>query len=827
MTFGAMAAYLYGSSVEQEAHSRQACVKRTLSVLLRRPSRSEKGGQYNPRVSLARQNRLFASSISGLIARQRASWLALALTLLAAGMRFYRLGQKSIWWDEGFSVFMARLPLAEMAAATAHDTHPPGYYALLHLWRLAAGNSEVSVRLLSALAGVLVAPLAYRVVRGWGGRRAALAAAALIALNRVLIWYSQEVRQYALAACLGMASAALAIALWRRRGWWVVWAGYVAVNAAGLLSLYLFASVLLAENLAFAVLIWRAPERRRLALAWLGAQAATGLTCLPWLAYYLPRAPHTFTPPATLPPLEVVKLYLATLFVGDVTAIDRYWAVMAAGGLLLLAGLWLAARRGRAGPAARFAVVALLAGALVPPALVWLLNLPIGLGLSFVPNPRYFVVLAPWAVCVLGFGAVGLSRRPAGRLALAGLAALWLGYAVQYYGDRHLTDDFISAARTLAAYRQPGDALVLHNDQNWPVAAYHLGGRDWIGLQSGRPMDSEEAARDFLEPAWNDHAGLWLLVTPEALDNDPDHRVYQWLAARALTVREYGGDPDNRLYFFARTPERAATADAVNPQAVGRPALSLAPAPGLTLERAEWVLPEYKQGDTLRLFLYWRNDHAPGEYVYEVRLTTLGGRQAEAVVGTLAIAEDSPSVIRQQVDFPVRAGVSAGLYWLSLAAGPVQARLGLVTVIAAQPHASVTSQPETTANVAFEQGIELLGYTARAEAGGLRLEPYWTTTAPVDTRYKFFAHVLSDGAAPSLIAQIDREPDFGAAPVTSWRVGETIMDYLSFELPAGRYTVHLGWYDSFSGQRLLVLDGSGQPAASEAVLGPFVVPAAP
>ena len=49
----------------------------------------------------------------------------MAITLLAAALRFYRLGQKSIWWDEGFSVFMARLPIAEMIAATAHDTHPP------------------------------------------------------------------------------------------------------------------------------------------------------------------------------------------------------------------------------------------------------------------------------------------------------------------------------------------------------------------------------------------------------------------------------------------------------------------------------------------------------------------------------------------------------------------------------------------------------------------------------------------------------------------------------------------------------------------------------
>jgi hypothetical protein len=160
----------------------------------------------------------------------------------------------------------------------------------------------------------------------------------------------------------------------------------------------------------------------------------------------------------------------------------------------------------------------------------------------------------------------------------------------------------ISAATTLAALQQPEDALVLHNDQNWPVAAYHLGGRDWIGLQSGRPMDSEDAAGHFLEPAWDTHAGLWLLVTPEALNNDPDHRVYQWLAARAVAMREYRGDPDNRLYFFARTPERAATADALRPQAIKAPTLSLSPAPGLTLARAEWEHLSRILADVISMF---------------------------------------------------------------------------------------------------------------------------------------------------------------------------------------------------------------------------------
>jgi len=779
-------------------------------------------------VSQASRHRWAVTNSLALFSRNRAAWFAVLLTLLAAGLRLYRLGDKSIWWDEGFSVFLARMPLAEMLAATAHDTHPPVYYALLHLWRLAAGDSEVAVRLLSALAGVLLAPLAYRLVRPLAGQRAALAALGLVAINRLLIWYSQEVRQYALAACLALASAILASALWRKRTGWGLWAAYVAVNAAGLLTLYLFSSVLLAQNLAFVLALWRAPQKRRLALTWFSAQAAVGLACLPWVLYYLPRAPHTFVPPSTLPLAGVLKLYLATLFAGDPTNIDRFWLLSLAGGVALAGGLLVALRHGRRTPRAGFAAGLLLIGAIAPPALIWLLNLPTGLGLSFVPNPRYFVVLAPWALCGLGLAAGAVSRRWLGQVALAGLAALWLGLAVPYYSDRTLTDDFVSAAATLTAYRQADDAVVLHNDQNWPVAAYHLGGRDWLGLNSGRAIATPDDAAQLVEAAWQTHAGLWLLVTPEALINDPDRQVYHWLAARSQAMRAYPGDPGNQLYFFARTPERAAAADALAAPAGPLATFTLHPAPGLTLVRAEWALPEYRQGDTLRLFLYWQNENAAGDYNYEVRLNTLTGQLAEAVAQTLVLSAASPAVVRQQVDFPVRAYVGAGTYWLDLAAGPTQARLGLVTVVAARPHPAITSQPATLAPVQFEQGIALLGYTAQTEAGRLALSPYWTTSAPVDTRYKFFAHVLGDALNPAtgtrLWAQLDREPNFGATPVSAWRVGEVIMDTLTFDLPPGRYTLALGWYDAFTGQRLLVLDSSGQPLASEATLGPFTIP---
>ena len=773
---------------------------------------------------------------STLFSRVSAHWLALLLILAAFALRTHRLGNKAMWWDEGFSVFLARMPLTEMMDATAHDTHPLVYYAALHFWRMAVGDSEVALRLLSVLASILLLPLAFRLVRSLAGPHAALCALGLLGLSRVLVWYAQEVRQYSLAACLALASAVLALTLWRSNSGWrhATWWGYVAVNVAGLLTLYLFSSALVAQNLAFAITIWRAPNKWRLIVRWVGAQVVIGLACVPWLWYYWPRAPHHFVPPTTLTTADVVKLYAGTLLVGNPSDLDRYWGVMLLGGGLLLAGGWLAWRTSRPTPSANFGRWVVLAGTLTPPLLVWLLNLPTGLKLSFVPNPRYFVVLAPWALCALGVAVSQLSKRTIGRVGVSVLLALWWTYALQYHGERYLTDDFKSAAATLAAYRQPTDVVLLHNDQNWPSVAYHLGGRDWTGLNNGRSIATDADAAQLIETAWQTHSGAWLLLTPEALSNDPERHIFHWLETRALAVREFRGDPAARVYFFARTPERATQADTLNTSALKLPTLSISPARGLTLFHAEWLLPEYRQGDTLRLYLYWQNEAAPSEYAYTLRLTTLTGQLVDVLPASVTITDASPAHLRQQIDFPVRAYVRPGTYTLSLEAGSISETVGHISVAPAQPHWLITTQPATPQPEQFESGIKLLGYTASPNAGRLRLTLYWTTTAPIDLRYKFFAHVHGLYAAlnpltnTNLWAQVDGEPNFGATPVTTWRTGETITDLLNVDLPPGVYTVSIGWYDFFTGQRLLVLDPTtGEALADQAVLGPFTVEPTP
>ena len=93
-----------------------------------------------------------------------------------------------------------------MDAVGFSESAPPLYYALAWVWTQVTGTGEFGLRSLSALAGVATIPVAYLIGIELRGRRAGLAAAALVAVNPMLLWYSQEARAYALLALLGAIS---------------------------------------------------------------------------------------------------------------------------------------------------------------------------------------------------------------------------------------------------------------------------------------------------------------------------------------------------------------------------------------------------------------------------------------------------------------------------------------------------------------------------------------------------------------------------------------------------------------------------------------------
>ncbi|MEM7028913.1 MAG: glycosyltransferase family 39 protein [Chloroflexota bacterium] len=126
------------------------------------------------------------------------SFLLPIIIAIGGFLRFYRLGEKGLWLDEAFSVWMGWQSLADLFGWLLKiDQHPPLYYTLLHFW-LWMGDDAATVRALSAFIGTLTIPIVYLIGRRIGGQPLGLLVAFILALAPFHVRFAQEARMYAL-----------------------------------------------------------------------------------------------------------------------------------------------------------------------------------------------------------------------------------------------------------------------------------------------------------------------------------------------------------------------------------------------------------------------------------------------------------------------------------------------------------------------------------------------------------------------------------------------------------------------------------------------------
>lgn len=538
---------------------------------------------------------------------RRRFWLALlAILLVAAGLRLWQLDRHGLWWDEGNNAYLAHAGLArvvEMSRLT-NDTNPPAHRLALGLWLGLLGDGVLQLRLLSVVCGLGVVILAAYWGQRLAGPRAALLAAALMALAPMAVYYDREAKGYPWVALWGwvaltLLDRALLSGDRRPRGWRAValWAGYALATALALGAHYYTALLILAQGLWLAG--WLASARpgwrvaRAKLLPWLAALCGVAALLAPWVALTWRTA---FAGAQNVPMARGawdLPTYLR--YVGTTLAAGPYgplpWAWLALGALLIPAG-W-EVYRGR-GPRQGLLATTLLA--------------PIAAGYAaqaitpFV-IPRFFLYLLP-ALCVLA--AAGLARL--GRRALPlGLALLvaWAASLPHAYRPVALPmDDMRPLGDTLARLARPGDGVIVN--YIWqegmlrmyaPDAsvAYYLG---WF---------SEDTVAQEMAALAQRHPRLWLVTYQMPLQH-PANPGGWWLeqhAARAL-VHEHG---HNRAVLYEKPCEGVSVQDVAT--LAEDVHLSAAALPG-----------SLSPGDTLPVTLVWRVG-APLQRPYTVFLQLL------------------------------------------------------------------------------------------------------------------------------------------------------------------------------------------------------------
>jgi mannosyltransferase len=367
-----------------------------------------------------------------------ATTIVIALTVLAAVLRFYRLAHQGFWFDEANTAADVHYSPGHMLGLLPqNETTPPLFYCVAWIWARVFGFGEYALRSLPALAGVLTVPVMYGAASKLVTRRVGIVAAALTACNPFLVWYSQEFRPYEPLVLLSAASL-LTFAYVKDRPDARATAAWAVISALAIADHYYAFLVVVPE----AVYLLYLHRRTRTVLIGIAFICVCGLALLPLAISQNGTGNASWIAPIPLLPRlgQIVPQFLIGFQAPDAQILERVAEVAVLVGFVLLAvrGEWVE-RRG-----------ALIVGALAATGFVINLLLIAG-GIDDLITRNLLALWPPAAILV----ACGLGARRAGWIGTAAVVALCVTGIVAVIGvavDRRFQrPDWRAVGRTLGA----------------------------------------------------------------------------------------------------------------------------------------------------------------------------------------------------------------------------------------------------------------------------------------------------------------------------------------------------------------------------------------
>ena len=189
--------------------------------------------------------------------------LVVGFTLIFAAISLSIGMSQSVWFDEAYSITLAKRPIGELVHLTAIDVHPPVYYLFLHFWGGLFGFSELSLRLSSVIPMFFAIILMATLLKRLFNKPFAGFATLLLCLSPMLIRYGFEIRMYAMATMLAVLATIVLVLIEaeknaKRRH--LLQFAYAALVALGMLTLYYTIVIWLTH---FAYLLWRTIKNKQ------------------------------------------------------------------------------------------------------------------------------------------------------------------------------------------------------------------------------------------------------------------------------------------------------------------------------------------------------------------------------------------------------------------------------------------------------------------------------------------------------------------------------------------------------------------------------------
>jgi mannosyltransferase len=459
-------------------------------------------------------------------------WLALLLVLITGvAVRLECLACKPFWFDECFSVEMARIDWRNfLRLLWWREANMSLYYVLLRAW-MHLGQSPFFIRSLSVAisAGAILA--IYWLGSLLYNRRVGLSAAALLAINVYDIRYAQEARSYSLLVLLATLSSAFLVA-WLRHPNRRNWRRYVATS---ILAVYAHFYALLLLIAQWLILRWAGrptpdPELPRQSGQLRRAWIVIGISVLPVVIFV---AKTGAGPIRWIQRPGMLDLLKVSAYITNGFPVTYFLACLAT---LLPLRKNLFARDGKW---EQWRVHFLFFWILFPVALTLLLSFarPVFL-------PRYMIFCLPPLLILTAAGLGSVNPKWLGAVLVGGtliLSARMIPYVYSHDFDTE-RDESGAATNFILDHAQPGDAIIFHiagtrvayeffrslragENTASPKFTASLGPeilfpRHGAGLDyrdfTGKPTP------EFLQEALPEHKRLWVMLMNNGTADKPD-----------------------------------------------------------------------------------------------------------------------------------------------------------------------------------------------------------------------------------------------------------------------------------------------------------------
>ncbi|MBV9120654.1 MAG: glycosyltransferase family 39 protein [Chloroflexi bacterium] len=562
--------------------------------------------------------------------RRISAYSSAAILLLAFGLRVYHLDFQASLSDDALGLTLAQHNPLELFGLTASEPFPPTFYLGLSLWARLAGVSEYAGRFFSVVFSMGSVALIYRASRRMLDERAAVAAAFLLAINPLEIFFAQEVRMYTMLTCFSLAGATLGYELIAGRS--RSWGGYALASLVAVMTHAFALFVLFSEDVAALIC---GPREWRWQRAWAAAQLSVVVVFGVWIALVARNLQAYNNGLVSAPSLPAALWRTLSAYAlgfgppaGPVLLLPVMLIALAAAGVALL----LANRAVPSGVSLRTRQTAvatplfLTSWLLAPIVLVWAISLA-----KPIYFERYMVIGLPAALLLAGAGIAGLeggmrrapawSRWAGAALAAAGVLVLAVGSASHlraYYNTAPYATR--TDMRDLAAYVSsvPNAIVVTNVAAGDPLYGYYL--------PPSVPVASTQAMPDPPRTLANlaaDHQVLWFLPFG---GSTREGDAYAWLASNTYPagsrwfgnaqVLAFGASGSSRL-----SPLSIRFGDAIELAGVAAP-------------------PTLKAGQPLDVLLRWRATSHPAAnenvfvHLLNARGDTVAQHDGAPVAGT-------------------------------------------------------------------------------------------------------------------------------------------------------------------------------------------------